>query len=62
MGKPLANLSYGVRGYWQPSEKFLRGYWQLLQIDIIARGLPLRSNPWPEGIDYPPEQLSEGIG
>jgi hypothetical protein len=27
---------------------------------IFARGLPLPSNPWPEGIDYPPEQLSEG--
>jgi hypothetical protein len=22
--------------------------------------LPLPYNPWPEGIDYPPEQLSEG--
>jgi hypothetical protein len=23
--------------------------------------LPTPSNPWPEGIDYPPELLSEGI-
>jgi hypothetical protein len=22
--------------------------------------LPTPSNPWPEGIDYPPEQLPEG--
>jgi hypothetical protein len=24
--------------------------------------LPTPSYPWPEGIDHPPEQLSEGIG
>jgi hypothetical protein len=30
--------------------------------DIFARGLPILSNPWPEGIDYPSEPLSEGIG
>jgi hypothetical protein len=28
---------------------------------IFARELPIPSNPWPEGLDYPPEQLSEVI-
>jgi hypothetical protein len=26
VGNPLANLFKGVRGYWQPSDKFPRGY------------------------------------
>jgi hypothetical protein len=28
-----------------------------LQIGIFARGLPIPSNPWPEGIDYLPGNL-----
>ncbi len=27
----LTNLLWGVRGYWQPYNKFFRGYWQILQ-------------------------------
>ncbi len=62
IGNPLTNFSLGVRGYWQPSDKFLRGYSNFCKYHIIARGLPIPSNPRPEGIDYPPEQLSEGVG
>jgi hypothetical protein len=35
---------------------------KLPEMMVFARGLPIPSNPLPEGIDYPPEQLSEGIG
>jgi hypothetical protein len=31
IGNPLKNILDGVRGYWQPSEKFRRGCWQLLR-------------------------------
>ncbi len=65
---PQANLLQGVRGYLQPSGKFvtgLRGCWQpsgFCEKHIFARELPLPFNPLPESIDYPPEQLPEGIG
>jgi hypothetical protein len=36
IGNPLANLFYGVRVYWQPSDKFLSRNWQLLQIAQIC--------------------------
>jgi hypothetical protein len=29
IGSPLAKLVRGVKGYWKPSDKFLRGHWQL---------------------------------
>jgi hypothetical protein len=32
IGNPLTNFLTGYRGYWQSSDKFLRGYWQLLQM------------------------------
>jgi hypothetical protein len=31
----VENLLQGVRGYWQPSEKFSREYWQLMRTTII---------------------------
>ncbi len=36
-GNSLANLFLGVKRYWQPSRKFLRGYWQILRIAHICR-------------------------
>ncbi len=67
ISNPRAKLLQGVRGYWQPSGKFgvsdVIGNPRTNSSEVIsnfskkhifARGLPLPSNPWPEGIDYPP--------
>jgi hypothetical protein len=46
IGNPLVNKLEGER-YWQPSEKFLRGYWQLLKrkkfLELLASGYVLDS-------------------
>jgi hypothetical protein len=47
IGNSLTNSPEGI-------DKFFKQH-------IFAIGLSTASNPWPEGIDYPPEQLSEGI-
>ncbi len=66
VGKPLSNLLLGVRGYWQPSGKFLRGYWELLLIAHICQRVANTTDPpgqnLPEGTDYSPEQLAESTG
>jgi hypothetical protein len=46
IGNPLTNSSESI-------DNFYKYY-------IFARGLPITSNPYPEGIDYPPKQLSDG--
>ncbi len=62
IGNTLSNLLQGVTANWQPSDKFLqRGIGNICKKHIFAAGLPIPYNPWPEGIDYPPEQLSEVI-
>jgi hypothetical protein len=48
VGNPLTNFPKGICN-------FCKKY-------IFAIGLPTPSYPWPEGIAYPPEQLSEGNG
>ncbi len=52
------------RGYWQPSEKFLRGYLQILQIAHMAtyKRAANPSNPWLEGIVMHQYRLAEDIG
>jgi hypothetical protein len=63
-------LLKGIRWYWQSSGKFFIGWqrslatlWQIPQmaLAILANSTYLPESLWPEGIDYPPEQLSEGI-
>ncbi len=48
---PLANFSQGVRGHWQPSDKFLRRFWKLWQMaHICHRVLSTLSGEVAEGI------------
>ncbi len=76
VGKPLTNFLQGVRGYLQPSGQIRNrvsevicnpltyspeGIGNCYKQLLFARGLPSPSNPWPKGIDFPLEQLSEGI-
>ncbi len=71
-----ASLLLSVRGYWQPSNKFvqgLRGYWQplmnssegiacqLLQTVDVCRRVSKTFDKFTEGIEYPVEHLAESI-
>jgi hypothetical protein len=47
IGNPLTNSPVGICNFCKEH--------------IFARGLPTPSNPRPEGIDHPSEQLSKGI-
>jgi hypothetical protein len=46
VGNPLANLLQGVRGYWQPSGKFVIGCRRLLATLVNSTYLP-------EGCQHP---------
>jgi hypothetical protein len=71
---PLANLSQGVRGYWQPSGKFFvrchrvsATCKQILQRELATFSksihlLPILSNSLPDGFECPLEQVAWGIG
>jgi hypothetical protein len=48
IGNPLANFPEGIGNFCKQQ--------------LLSRGLATPSNSWPEGIDYPTEQLSEGAG
>jgi hypothetical protein len=56
VGNPLANFLQGVRGYWQPSDKFVIGCQRLLAIlwTILQRALATIANStyFPEGCQH----------
>ncbi len=57
VSNPLANFLHGVRGYWQPSGKFVTGCQRLLAAlwQILQRVLATFANStyWPEGCQHP---------
>jgi hypothetical protein len=68
---PLANLSQGARGHWNPLPDMLKGlsgYWQhsakitnFWKKHLFVTGLPISSSPFSEGIEYALKQLAENI-
>ncbi len=57
IGKPLANLL----GIVNSLTNYSGGINNFLQILHVFRRLRIPYHPLPEGIDYPPEQLEEGV-
>ncbi len=57
VSNPLANFIQGVRGYWQPSAKFITGCWRLWATlwQILQRVLTNFANSiyLPEGCQHP---------
>jgi hypothetical protein len=47
--------------YWQPSQKFLKGFWQLLQMVYICQRASTSSDNLPDDVDYPMGQLAEAL-
>jgi hypothetical protein len=57
----MENLLQCDRGYWQPSEKFSREYWQLMRTTIISQEVVNNSEYYTEGTEHPMEQLLNSI-
>jgi hypothetical protein len=57
IGNPLANLFSMSEGIGNPRTNYSECIGNFCKKVIFARGLPILSDPLPEGIDYPPEQL-----
>ncbi len=59
IGNPLANSYRVSEVIGNPLTNSPKDIGNFSKLHMFARGLPTHSNLWPEGIDYPPEQLSE---
>jgi hypothetical protein len=53
ISNPLANLLRVSEVIGNPLTEGIGNFLQIA--NIFAKGLPIASNSWPEGIDYPPE-------
>ncbi len=60
LANPLANYLQGIRGNWQPSDKFLRVYWHLLQRIHICQPVLDNSSSWQRVLDNLQTYLQEG--